>query len=122
MWSYRARLLKVIDGDTVRVLVDLGFYARHQVDIRLAGVRAPELNDVGGQDTKKFVELWMSASPLVLNWPLYLETSTTALIEPIEKMTFYRYVGIVRRIGTSECLNDDIGRFLDLHPEWGIGE
>jgi endonuclease YncB( thermonuclease family) len=44
-YVYRARCVRVIDGDTFVAAVDLGFYAAMlQLRVRLAGVNAPELH------------------------------------------------------------------------------
>lgn len=41
-------VLDVIDGDTFRCDVDLGFYVRARMLCRLVGLNAPELSDPGG--------------------------------------------------------------------------
>lgn len=120
MWEYRANVLEVLDGDTLRVHVDLGFYARHQVDIRLSGVKAPEMNQLGGKETKQFVENWCGTL-LPLKWPISITTSVTTSLEPVEKLTFTRYIGFVYKIDTHESLNSAINLFLASHPEWGGG-
>jgi micrococcal nuclease len=42
MYIYQAQLDRVIDGDTVDAMVDLGFSTWKHVRIRLAGIDAPE--------------------------------------------------------------------------------
>lgn len=42
MYTYRARVVRWIDGDTVILDVDLGFYLRSQQSFRLVGIDAPE--------------------------------------------------------------------------------
>ena len=42
MWEYQAELLRVIDGDTVDVRVDLGFKVHYNVRVRMHGINAPE--------------------------------------------------------------------------------
>lgn len=44
MYQYRARVLKVVDGDTVDLEVDLGFYTLTRLRFRLEGLDAPETN------------------------------------------------------------------------------
>ena len=44
MYSYKAKIVRWVDGDTVIVDVDLGFYVTRQERIRLARINAPELN------------------------------------------------------------------------------
>jgi micrococcal nuclease len=42
MYIYNAELIRVIDGDTIEAMVDLGFYMWHKVTVRLYGINAPE--------------------------------------------------------------------------------
>ena len=43
MYEYKARLLRVVDGDTVDVDIDLGFKVHIQQRVRLYGIDAPEV-------------------------------------------------------------------------------
>ena len=51
LWRYPARLLRVVDGDTIDAAVDLGFDIQHRVRLRLAGIQAPEIR--GPQSTEQ---------------------------------------------------------------------
>ena len=42
MYVYKAKLIRVIDGDTIEASVDLGFGLRYQMLIRLHGINTPE--------------------------------------------------------------------------------
>jgi len=42
MYKYNAKLDRVVDGDTVDALVDLGFDTWKKVRIRMMGINAPE--------------------------------------------------------------------------------
>lgn len=42
MWTYMAKVTRVVDGDTIDALVDLGFDMHKQVRIRMVGMNAPE--------------------------------------------------------------------------------
>ena len=42
MYTYNAKVVKVVDGDTIDALVDLGFDTWKQVRIRMHGINAPE--------------------------------------------------------------------------------
>jgi len=42
MYTYNCKLLRVIDGDTVRAQIDLGFDVWVTKTIRLTGINAPE--------------------------------------------------------------------------------
>lgn len=44
MYEYRARMLKVVDGDTIDLDVDLGLRVHVHERIRLLGINAPELH------------------------------------------------------------------------------
>lgn len=44
MYEYRARCVKVVDGDTFDFDVDLGFHTTHRIRVRLKDVDTPELN------------------------------------------------------------------------------
>jgi len=50
--SFRARVVKVIDGDTIRVTCDFRDFA---FPIRLIEINAPEMNE-GGQESKSWLE------------------------------------------------------------------
>ena len=41
-WRYEASLLRVIDGDTVDAMLDLGFSTHRKVRIRFYGINTPE--------------------------------------------------------------------------------
>jgi micrococcal nuclease len=43
MYNYMAKLIRVVDGDTVYLDVDLGFTVHINVGFRLAGINAPEM-------------------------------------------------------------------------------
>jgi len=42
MFEYNAKVIKVVDGDTVDAMVDLGFSVWKKIRIRLSGINAPE--------------------------------------------------------------------------------
>lgn len=42
LYEYKAKLIKVLDGDTIKSTVDLGFNIWISVTIRLIGIDAPE--------------------------------------------------------------------------------
>jgi len=44
MYQYNAKIVRWIDGDTVILDIDLGFYVTRQERVRLARINAPELN------------------------------------------------------------------------------
>jgi endonuclease YncB( thermonuclease family) len=55
MYTYKAYLERVIDGDTLLVNIDLGFSVFIEQRLRLRGLDAPELGTSQGATSKKFV-------------------------------------------------------------------
>jgi micrococcal nuclease len=56
MYNYSAELLRVIDGDTVHLMVDLGMDVKVACKCRLWGINAPEMNTDDGKEAKGFLE------------------------------------------------------------------
>ena len=44
LYTYKAEIGRIVDGDTVDFLVDVGFESFHQIRARLARINAPESN------------------------------------------------------------------------------
>jgi micrococcal nuclease len=53
MFEYEAKTLRVIDGDTVDAMVDLGFNTWKKVRIRMHGINAPESRTRDLEEKKK---------------------------------------------------------------------
>ena len=43
LWHFTATAVRAVDGDTLRVMIDQGFYDYTIVDLRLLGMNAPEV-------------------------------------------------------------------------------
>jgi len=64
MYEYKARVVRVVDGDTMDVSIDLGFGVYKRERIRLAGINTPETFGVkktsdeyaAGMAAKEFVQ------------------------------------------------------------------
>lgn len=70
MYNYNATLIKVIDGDTVVLNVDLGFKLNITITVRLSGVDAPELNKGDkelGKKIKKELDSLLKSGKLTVN-------------------------------------------------------
>ncbi len=65
LYHYRAKLDRVVDGDTIDVILDLGFDLHMQARIRFVGINAPEsrtkdlVEKQKGLEAKRFVEDWI---------------------------------------------------------------
>ena len=64
LYTYRAWVVRVLDGDTIAVVVDLGFGVRSVQTLRLRGIDCPELVSAEGKQAKAFVESVITASLL----------------------------------------------------------
>ena len=42
MYEYKCKVKRVVDGDTMDVILDLGFSVHHAVRVRMAGIDTPE--------------------------------------------------------------------------------
>ena len=62
IYIYKAKLIRVVDGDTVDLAIDLGFDTSRKERFRLYGVDAPEMNTPEGKDAKQW--LWDALQPL----------------------------------------------------------
>ena len=56
MFTYAAKLIEVIDGDTVDLLIDLGFGVHVRERCRLYGIDAPEMRTPQGEAAKRYLE------------------------------------------------------------------
>jgi len=55
IYIYKAELVRVIDGDTVELIIDLGFDTLRKERFRLYGVDAPELRTAEGKEAKAWL-------------------------------------------------------------------
>lgn len=70
-YQYRARAVSNHDGDSVSLIVDLGFQVSVAIQVRVLGINAPELATPQGPAARDFVAGWLAAAgpgP----WPLVI--------------------------------------------------
>lgn len=58
-FHYMARVLRVVDGDTVQVELDLGCDVRQRMTLRLYGINTPELPSSEGVKAKEYLAGWL---------------------------------------------------------------
>lgn len=66
MYTYHATLVRVLDGDTLECVLDLGLHLSYKAKIRLAEVNAPELNTLEGIEAKEYVMTLCSTGQLII--------------------------------------------------------
>jgi len=105
MYKYKAKVERIVDGDTMDVVIDLGFKITTFQRIRLAKINTPETYTVKkdseeyqkGMAAKQYVEQRIAAN----NNEIYLET---------EKVTekYGRYIGMIWLADSTTSLNDEL--------------
>ncbi len=55
-WHTTATVIEVVDGDTIKVEIDLGWKISYKTSIRVEGINAPEMNTINGGIAKNFAE------------------------------------------------------------------
>jgi endonuclease YncB( thermonuclease family) len=103
LWRYRATLIRVIDGDTLVALVDTGFFGRHEVHVRIAGLFAPEMSSEGGEAARD--ALSKALEPMTSPWGLRVITRQRETVIS-EVRSFERYVADVFLVAADGALVD----------------
>lgn len=108
-WLWRARLDRVIDGDTVDMYLDTGFHTVRKERIRLTGINAPEIEKdtkEAGLAAKIFVQDWMN------NGSLAGSNLFPFVVETFKSDSFGRYLGKVWWYSEFIDNRDDISKIL----------
>jgi len=101
---YEAEVVKVIDGDTIDLMIDLGFDIHHAVRVRLYGLNTPEsktsdeLEKARGLAAKSYTSDWIKKTDRIF-------------IQTVKDKT-EKYGRILAKVYADEkcsiCLNDDL--------------
>lgn len=104
MFEYRVKEVPyIVDGDTVDVVIDLGFSMTTKQRVRLSGIDAPETNSVDllerqlALEAKKFVTEWFA-------------TARNIHIATIKDDKYGRMLAVFHADGNTESLNDCLVR------------
>lgn len=75
MYTYNCKILKVVDGDTLDIELDLGFTVLIKERVRLIGIDAPEIfgkdAEPAGQLSAQFVRSWVEKRQALLGRFIY---------------------------------------------------
>jgi micrococcal nuclease len=55
IYIYKSELIRVVDGDTVELMIDQGFSNFTKQTMRLYGIDAPEMNTAAGKEAKAWL-------------------------------------------------------------------
>ena len=105
MYHYKANVERIVDGDTIDVVIDLGFKITTFQRIRLAKINTPETYNVkkdsaeyqNGMLSKLYVEQRIAAN----NNEIQLET------EKVQEK-YGRYIGTIWLADSTTSLNDEL--------------
>ena len=84
-YRYKARIKRVIDGDTYEMAIDLGLRVEHTIVVRLLGVDTPEMDTKAGKAAKEYMVGLISPDD-----PLIVETHKDTHGKDVQ--TFARWV------------------------------
>ena len=74
IYIYKAELIRVVDGDTVDLIVDLGFDTLRHERFRLYGVDAPEMRTEAGKAAKAWLMSVLQPFEAIYIQTIQLET------------------------------------------------
>ncbi len=63
---YKATVERVVDGDTLHVILDLGFKTAHRDILRLRGINAPEMSTAAGKKSADALKHILKKSPFLV--------------------------------------------------------
>jgi len=102
LYVYKAKVLKVIDGDTLQLDIDLGMCVHFVEHVRLIGINTPETYGVK-KDSEEY-KAGIKAKEAVISWvegkDVIIETSKD------KKEKYGRY--LVKLYFDNICLNDKL--------------
>jgi micrococcal nuclease len=106
VYEYRARLVKVVDADTLDLEVDPGFRLRFTDRFRLSGINAPEMKTAEGVAARVWLatllDLACAAGTADNPWPLVVAT------EKDRREKFGRWLATVRVAATGLVVNAEL--------------
>jgi micrococcal nuclease len=119
---YGATVLGVVDGDTIDLMIDLGFNIHHKIRVRLYGVNTPESRT----SNKEEKALGLKAKDFTKDW---LTSHKWVYVNTIPDKND-KYGRILAKIYSSEnlsdpstaCLNKDIVESGLAREYYGVGD
>ncbi|NOR74684.1 MAG: nuclease [Draconibacterium sp.] len=105
MYKYKAKIKRVVDGDTIDVIIDLGFKITTNQRIRLEGINTPETYNVK-RDSDEYKK-GIAAKEFVVQ---RIEANNNEAIVETNKYTgkYGRYIGVIWLADSTTSLNDEL--------------
>ena len=104
MYEYSAKIIRVIDGDTIDCTIDLGFDIRVKKRVRLAGINAPESRTKNLEEKSRGLEAKARVIELLME-----ENNDGEFIIRTEydrSGKYGRVIGTIILLPSNESLND----------------
>lgn len=105
MYKYKAKVKRIVNGDTIDVVIDLGFKITTNQRIRLQGINTPETYNVK-KDSEEYKK-GMVAKLFVIQ---RIESNNNEVIIETEKDTgkYGRYIGTIWMADSETSLNAEL--------------
>ena len=105
MYKYKATIDRIVDGDTMDVVIDVGFKITTNQRIRLKGINTPETYNVK-KDSEEYKK-GKAAKDFVIQ---RIEANNNEAIIETNKDTgkYGRYIGTIRLADSETTLNDEL--------------
>ena len=94
LYTYQVDVIEVIDGDTLKAVIPLGFGFTTVQKLRLRGLDAPEIESADGQEAKAFLEKLLNAANSVERGA-DSKTNARVLIRTVKSDKYDRYLADV---------------------------
>lgn len=114
-FTYQCHVSRVVDGDTLDLVVDMGFRTRRTIRVRLGGLDTSEIFGVSrdseehadGLTHREFVSDWVRNPDYTAGheWPFVVTTAP-------KTGKYGRYVAVIWSKATGDVLNEDLVRFF----------
>lgn len=105
MYTYKAKVERVVDGDTIDVVIDLGFKITTYQRIRLQGINTPETYNVKKNSLE--YKQGMAAKKYVID--RIVSNDYEVIVETDKDIgKFGRYIGVIWLADSDKSLNDEL--------------
>lgn len=112
MYEYTAKVMRILDADTIDVSIDLGFDVWVYQRVRLIGINAAEKNTDFGKVAIEYVKNILPIGSIII-----LQSQKNN-----DKEKYGRYLARVLFPQSRQCLNDTLIAMGFASEYWGKGE
>lgn len=102
MYEYKCQLIKVVDGDTVDVLIDVGFSTFRKERVRLYGINTPECRTRNLEEKKRGLAAKARLKEILKEFGKHFLIKT----EIDKKGKYGRILGQLYDLDYNNCAND----------------